>query len=76
MSLVTIGTMVPFDRMLRAVDDWAAAHPGEDVVEISAVGDYQPKHMRSREPMPPSKFADIVSAFFTSHTCCELDVRM
>lgn len=31
MIFVTTGTQLPFDRLLRAMDDWAAAHPGHRV---------------------------------------------
>jgi UDP-N-acetylglucosamine transferase subunit ALG13 len=46
---VTIGSMFPFDRMIREMDAWAAARPaGEDAEEILAqIGDgaYEPQHM-------------------------------
>ena len=44
---VTIGSMFPFDRLIRAMDAWAAAQPGAGRV-LAQIGDggYQPAHMR------------------------------
>lgn len=52
MIFVTIGSMFPFDRLIRAMDVWAAeARPGaeeaeEIVAQIGEGGGYQPVHMR------------------------------
>jgi len=43
---VTVGSMFPFDRLVRAMDAWAAAHPGEEVLAQIGDGDFQPSHMR------------------------------
>jgi UDP-N-acetylglucosamine transferase subunit ALG13 len=29
---LTVGTQLPFDRLVKAVDDWACAHPEHDVL--------------------------------------------
>jgi UDP-N-acetylglucosamine transferase subunit ALG13 len=42
---VTIGSMFPFDRMIRAMDDWAAAAPGEEVLAQIGAGAFEPRHM-------------------------------
>lgn len=45
--LVTIGSMFPFDRLVRAMDDWAAWHGGnEDILAQIGDGAYEPRHMR------------------------------
>ncbi|HYN52526.1 MAG TPA: glycosyltransferase [Thermoleophilaceae bacterium] len=54
MIFVTIGSMFPFDRLIRAMDAWAEAQgpahgSGRDGPEILAQigrGGYEPKHMR------------------------------
>ncbi len=46
MILVTVGTMHPFDRLIRAMDAWAAAHPGEEVLAQIGAGRFEPAHMR------------------------------
>ena len=47
MIFVTIGSMFPFDRLIRAMDDWAAAQP-EPVELVAQIGEgsYRPAHMR------------------------------
>ncbi len=58
MILLTIGTMLPFDRLVRAVDRWAAEHRGEPVVaQIGEQGAYQPRHMRWARLLPPGELA-------------------
>ncbi len=48
MIFVTIGSMFPFDRLIRTMDAWAEAR-GADAPDILAqIGDggYEPRHMR------------------------------
>ena len=46
MIFVTIGSMFPFDRMIRAMDAWAAAEAGgEEILAQVGAGDYEPRHM-------------------------------
>ncbi len=46
MIFVTIGSMFPFDRMIRAMDAWAEAEGGgEEVLAQIGAGDYEPRHM-------------------------------
>jgi UDP-N-acetylglucosamine transferase subunit ALG13 len=43
---VTIGSMFPFDRMIRAMDAWTEAEGrGEEVFAQIGAGDYEPRHM-------------------------------
>jgi UDP-N-acetylglucosamine transferase subunit ALG13 len=59
--LVSIGTMLPFDRLVRAVDKWAEQHPKEEVVaQIGERGLYEPKHMRWMRLTGPDEFAALV----------------
>jgi UDP-N-acetylglucosamine transferase subunit ALG13 len=45
---VTIGSMFPFDRLVRAMDAWAAARPDPDEEVLAQIGDggHAPAHMR------------------------------
>lgn len=46
MIFVTIGSMFPFDRMIRAMDAWTADEgQGEEVLAQIGAGDYEPRHM-------------------------------
>ncbi len=59
--LLTIGTMFPFDRLVRAVDRWAAEHLDEEVfAQIGEQGVYQPSHMRWTRQMPQQEFATLI----------------
>lgn len=61
MILVTIGTMLPFDRLVQAADAWAANHPEQEVVaQIGDQGVYEPKHMRWMRMVGPQEFANLV----------------
>lgn len=47
MIFVTIGSMFPFDRMIRAMDAWAESEGrGEDVLAQIGEGRFEPRHMR------------------------------
>ncbi|UFS68820.1 hypothetical protein LPW11_13020 [Geomonas sp. RF6] len=42
MIFVTVGTQLPFDRLIRTVDDWAGAHP-----EVEVFAQVGPSEMRA-----------------------------
>jgi len=52
--LVTVGTQFPFDRLVRAVDDWAWAHPEAEVFAQIGATDYRPRHMACTAFVSPS----------------------
>jgi UDP-N-acetylglucosamine transferase subunit ALG13 len=59
MIFVTVGSQMPFDRLVEAVDGWV----GQTTREVLAqIGDSQlkPKNMRYVHSMPPSEYADCV----------------
>ena len=59
--LLTIGTMLPFDRLVRTVDRWVAEHPNEEVfAQIGDQGVYEPEHMRWTRLMAPQEFATLM----------------
>ena len=43
---VSVGTELPFDRLIQAMDAWAAEHPDEEVLAQIGRGRYEPRHMR------------------------------
>ena len=53
---VTVGSMLPFDRLVRAIDDFVSARP--DVEAFAQVGEtrHRPSHMRSRQMMTPAEY--------------------
>jgi len=53
---VTIGSMFPFDRLIRLMDQWAAAHPSEEILSQIGDGTYIPEHTPYERMMTPSAF--------------------
>jgi UDP-N-acetylglucosamine transferase subunit ALG13 len=53
---VTVGSMLPFDRLVRTIDDFVAARP--DIEAFAQIGDtrHRPAHMESRQMMTPAEY--------------------
>lgn len=45
MILVTVGSLLPFERLIAVMDDWAARHPGESLFAQIGSGHHVPRHM-------------------------------
>lgn len=62
MIFVTVGGQGPFDRLVMAVDRWAALadEPGEIIAQIGTRGT-KPVNCSSVELLSPSEFAEIAS---------------
>lgn len=43
---VTVGTQLPFDRLVRCMDEWAGRHKQTDVVAQIGPSAYRPRHLR------------------------------
>ena len=53
--------MLPFDRLVRAIDGWAAGHADQEVfAQIGDKAGYQPTHMRWTRLLGPGEFAALV----------------
>ena len=73
MILLTVGTMRPFDRLVRVVDRWAGAHREEEVIaQIGDRGAYEPRHMQWKRFVAPDEFAAMVdrSRLLIAHAGC------
>jgi UDP-N-acetylglucosamine transferase subunit ALG13 len=53
---VTVGHQTPFDRLIRAMDSWAAEHREKCFAQIGN-GSYTPRHMEHVRFLPPSDFS-------------------
>jgi UDP-N-acetylglucosamine transferase subunit ALG13 len=53
---VTVGSQEAFDRMIRAVDEWAAKRGRSDVFAQIAAGAYKPEHIEFTDFMEPAEF--------------------
>lgn len=58
---VTVGAQMPFDRLIEAMDLWAAAHPEHSVIAQIGTSELQPKHMEWSTLTSPARF----------EACCE-----
>lgn len=59
MIFLTVGTQLPFDRLVRAVDSWAAQNPHHEVLgQIADPGPdgYRPAHFSWTEHLAPDAF--------------------
>lgn len=57
MIFVTVGAQMPFDRLVRAVDAWAARGGNGDVFAQIGPSDYRPQFMAYTRFLPPPEFA-------------------
>ena len=62
MIFVTVGSMMPFDRLIQAMDKWAEHYPDQDMLAQIGEGQYVPSHMRSTRMLSPSEFRNAVGA--------------
>lgn len=60
MIFVTVGHQMPFDRMIKAIDEWAEQHGRNDI--FAQIGDaaYTPKHIEWVRTLVPAEFSQRV----------------
>lgn len=65
MIFVTIGSMFPFDRMIRQMDVWAGARSAggeaEEILAQIGAGDYEPRHMTWVRRLDRTEYAATVA---------------
>lgn len=61
MIFVTVGTQLPFERMIQSVDQWAALHPEVEVVMQTGETVYQPQHCRYTAFTAPAEWDALFS---------------
>jgi UDP-N-acetylglucosamine transferase subunit ALG13 len=66
---VTVGSMFPFERMIRIMDDWASRHPEEEIFAQIGGGKYEPRHMRWQRMVAPDAYKKLVRScrFIVAH---------
>ena len=69
MIFVSTGSMMPFDRLIRAMDDWAATHPATQVFFQIGKGAYEPRHGAFVRLMPVAAYREKLAAatLFVAH---------
>lgn len=58
MILVTVGTDLPFDRMVKVIDAWARERGRNDVFAQIGVGGWKPEYIRYSEFLQPDEFKE------------------
>lgn len=66
---VSVGSMMPFDRLTRAMDEWAAANPDVAVEIQIGKGAHEPRHARWVRKLPLADYQARVQgcALFVAH---------
>jgi UDP-N-acetylglucosamine transferase subunit ALG13 len=62
MIFATVGTQLPYDRLIRALDAWAERNPLVDVFAQIGPSAYKPRHMRWARMVGASCFRDHLRA--------------
>lgn len=60
MIFVTVGLQEPFDRLIRAVDEWTSRQGESDVFAQIGKAKYVPRHMRFTDVIDPVEFQKLV----------------
>jgi UDP-N-acetylglucosamine transferase subunit ALG13 len=53
---VSVGSMMPFDRLVRAMDEWAGANPQTPVEIQIGRGRFEPRHARFVRTLPLAEY--------------------
>jgi len=56
MIFVTVGTQLPFDRLVHAIDQWAKEHPGQDICAQVAASALTPQYITAHPFLSPSDY--------------------
>lgn len=69
MIFASVGSMLPFDRLVKAVDEWAAIHPDTPVFIQIGEGEYEPKHAPWSRIVPHAEYRQklIDCSLFVAH---------
>lgn len=55
---VTVGTQLPFQRLVKAMDAWAGNHPGKEIFMQTGDTAYQPRHCAFKPYTLPDEWED------------------
>lgn len=62
MIFVTVGSDIPFNRLVQAVDQWAGANRRHDVFAQIGRGGWEPEHVSFSAMLEPSEFRERLAA--------------
>lgn len=58
MIFVSVGTQLPFERLIKSVDQWSEQHAEVNVFAQIGDSQYRPKYMEYVEKLSPMKYAE------------------
>lgn len=69
MIFASVGSMLPFDRLVKAVDEWAAVHPDVPVFIQIGEGEYEPRHAPWARIVPHAEYRQklVNCSLFVAH---------
>ncbi len=69
MIFVTVGAQLPFDRLVKTVDDWAEERNIPDVFAQTGKSSYHPKWIQAANFLPPDEYEKKIQAadFIVGH---------
>jgi UDP-N-acetylglucosamine transferase subunit ALG13 len=62
MIFATVGSQEPFDRLIRAVDEWAEARGRTDVLAQIGGSTFRPRYVQFTKFMDPAEFGKVMQA--------------
>jgi len=62
MIFITVGTDLPFDRLVKVIDSWAEEHQRRDVFAQIGEGGWKPRYIPHSEFLQPTDFAEKFNA--------------
>ncbi|MCK5872036.1 MAG: glycosyl transferase family 28 [Methylococcales bacterium] len=85
MIFVTVGSQLPFDRLIKTVDHWASENKTQSMFAQTGLSDYIPQHMEFSQTMTPTAYQERLKSakLIVSHvgmgtiiTALELNIPM
>jgi UDP-N-acetylglucosamine transferase subunit ALG13 len=62
MIFVTVGSQLPFDRLVKAVDEVAPSFPDQHIIAQVFGMKYQPRNIKTLDYISPADFKDYINA--------------
>lgn len=59
MIFVSVGTQLPFDRMIKIIDEWTSQNPSVEVIGQISTGDYYPKNFKFERYIQADRFMEL-----------------
>lgn len=69
MIFVTVGSQLPFDRLIKSVDEWAGENKDQEIFAQIGMSNYKPKNIAFCQTMTPDEYIDYLSKadFIVAH---------